>query len=199
MGVKRIAGTCADGVCKKTKDDPDATQPQHKKTHRALPSTGSRSDGSALLSVRACGWTMDPPADMEYAVLPDGVAMISPSPWTVVTKPSSQKHSRCVSAADRPRSITTSFSTTCSSEQTKPQGRGWWLLAAPPGDTGGGGCCWAEAEAPEAPPLLPGFGARRTEQRRRWRRVMWKPPCVCEGETNMSVGTGGAHELPQQK
>lgn len=33
---------------------------------------------------------MDPPAAKEYAVLPDVVDTIKPSPWTVVTKELSQ-------------------------------------------------------------------------------------------------------------
>lgn len=89
---------------------------------------------------------------------PDGVAMMSPSPWTVVTNPSSQKQSRCVSAAESPRSITTSFRTTCSSQ-------------------GGGSAAGAEEEEGRRGPPGVGRGARMTVQMRRWRRVMWKPPC----------------------
>lgn len=37
-----------------------------------------------------CGWTIDPPAAKEYAVLPDVVDKISPSPCTHVTKELSQ-------------------------------------------------------------------------------------------------------------
>jgi hypothetical protein len=37
-----------------------------------------------------CGWTIDPPAANEYAVLPDVVDKISPSPCTHVTKELSQ-------------------------------------------------------------------------------------------------------------
>lgn len=37
-----------------------------------------------------CGWTIDPPAAKEYAVLPDVVDKIKPSPWTQVTKELSQ-------------------------------------------------------------------------------------------------------------
>lgn len=37
-----------------------------------------------------CGWTIDPPAANEYAVLPEVVDKISPSPCTHVTKELSQ-------------------------------------------------------------------------------------------------------------
>lgn len=37
-----------------------------------------------------CGWTIDPPAANEYAVLPDVVDKINPSPCTQVTKELSQ-------------------------------------------------------------------------------------------------------------
>lgn len=38
----------------------------------------------------ACGWTIEPPAANEYAVLPEVVDKINPSPCTHVTKELSQ-------------------------------------------------------------------------------------------------------------
>jgi hypothetical protein len=40
--------------------------------------------------INTCGWTIDPPAANEYAVLPDVVDKINPSPCTQVTKELSQ-------------------------------------------------------------------------------------------------------------
>ena len=43
-----------------------------------------------MISEYTCGWTIDPPAAKEYAVLPDVVDKIKPSPCTHVTKELSQ-------------------------------------------------------------------------------------------------------------
>lgn len=45
---------------------------------------------TGMLLKHTCGWTIDPPAAKEYAVLPDVVDKISPSPWTHVTNELSQ-------------------------------------------------------------------------------------------------------------
>jgi len=52
--------------------------------------TAETEESVLLLLEHTCGCTIDPPAANEYAVLPDVVDKISPSPWTHVTKVLSQ-------------------------------------------------------------------------------------------------------------
>mmetsp|Transcript_15090 Transcript_15090/g.37077 ORF Transcript_15090/g.37077 Transcript_15090/m.37077 type:complete len:267 (-) Transcript_15090:752-1552(-) len=59
------------------------------------------------------GWTMDPPAASEYAVLPVGVDTMTPSARTLVIGLPSMLTSRSMRVELAPRSMTTSFSTMC--------------------------------------------------------------------------------------
>jgi hypothetical protein len=57
------------------------------------------------------GWTTDPPADNEYAVLPVGVAITKPSACTVVKWQLFPKSSSWLKKGDGPLSTTRSFRT----------------------------------------------------------------------------------------